>query len=276
MTTDPRQAENVRTTKLRNRDHRRHIANLKAAGVDPAAIDRAWRTFLMQEETRALRGGSGRVRRMYGPPFGLREPVQAALVEEVGPFFDEPFPSIEQLPRTMEAVFVSMPGPAGPVTQLFVNGRAAGRPLGDHGREAGHRWQYAFNIAFATCLGWSPVLRGLLGVERLSDPWTANVEDGQYARSVEEQAAWMVFVDARAHGWYERSGPRARLLRQVRALVATLEVAARPDEDWRQAIVTGVTCMRRLWAADGGTLHADAALGVVELYDRADAALVSA
>uniref|UniRef100_UPI003F493D13 hypothetical protein n=1 Tax=Nonomuraea sp. CA-251285 TaxID=3240002 RepID=UPI003F493D13 len=259
-------AEDRRVQRLRRRELRRRIANMLAANASPEQIAHVQRIHHMEEETRAVLGGSNRVRRTYRAPFVPRDTAQNAgmrLLEGCEPF-DDGFPSCEQLPRAMEVRFLSLPGTAGPVTQMLVNGRAAGRPLGDHGREPGHRWQYALNVAFATCLGWSPVLRALLGAERLSDPHTANVEDGQHARQVEEQVAWAIFVDARAHGWHAR-GPRLALVRQVRAMVADFEVSACTEEEWRQAIITGVRCLRHVWAADGGVLHADGVLGTVEV-----------
>src|SRR5688572_24644466 len=213
----PQAAEERRVRRLRARELHRRIANLQAANASPEQIARVQRNHRMEEATRAYVGGSNRIRRLYGVPFDLRTPRGEA---PLGGQYD----SHEQLPQSVEAYFASLPGMSGPVTQMYINSRPAGRPLGDHGREPGFRWHNALHVAFAVGLGWSPVLRSVLSLERLSDPFTANVEDGHASREVEEQVAWAVFLDARAHAWYERTRPGRQLLRRVRMLTATLEV----------------------------------------------------
>ncbi|MEU4576117.1 hypothetical protein [Nonomuraea sp. NPDC023979] len=254
LMTQAQAAENRRIARITAREHNRRIRNLVTAGATPEEIARVQRSHDRAAELRALAGGSARVRRVFGTPFAARCASAAKY---------EPFPTYEQLPPVVEARFVSQASGFGPLTQMYINNRPVGRPLGDHGRAEGFRWHNALHLAFAVGLGWSPVTRSMLGVERLSDPYTANVEDGHAAREAEERTAWAIFLDARSHGWYTRVHPSKSLLRQVRTLTAGLEVSGRSNDDWRSVITAGIDCVRHLWSADGGTLYGDSAVGAL-------------
>ncbi|MEU4576049.1 hypothetical protein [Nonomuraea sp. NPDC023979] len=264
------QIENRRVRALRSREHRRHINNLRAGGATAEQIAHAEALFHAQEETRAQRGGSSRVRRQYGPPWQI--PATTPKETLVTGFLDDSSEPREQLPRTVDAQFVTYPSPHGQLVQMSINLRPVGRPLSDHGRHDGYRWHNALHLAFATVLGWSPVTRSIIGVERVSDPFTANVEDGPHARSIEEQAAWAIVCDARGRGWYTHQGPGKPLLRQLQTLTADLEVSSRTSEEWRQAAVVGVQCMRALWQNGGGRLAGDMVIGTLA-YEAAAAVM---
>jgi hypothetical protein len=89
----------------------------------------------------------------------------------VGWLFDDDFPPGEQIPRRMEIILRPEVGPFGEQVRMTINGRLAGDPLTDNGwSETGYRWHDCLHLAHAVCLGWSPVLRGLAGWKRRSDP----------------------------------------------------------------------------------------------------------
>ena len=79
-------------------------------------------------------------------------------------------PQHERLPRKFEVCFVST-GPGR--LKMYRAGRRLGDPLTDNARdEDGYRFHDIFHLALAARLGWSPVLRKLLGCKRKSDPNT--------------------------------------------------------------------------------------------------------
>lgn len=252
-----RRAEHRRTERRIGREQARRLRNMETWAT-AEQVEAARRQFERDRRIREVKGGSNRMRRAYGPPF---QRVGDMIGDSVIGVDD--YPPNEQLPRSLDAVFVTTRGPFGPITHLSVNNRSAGRPLGDHGREEGSRWHNALHLAFSACLGWSPVVRTMLHLERLSDPLAANIEDGPNARAAEEQIAWAAFLDARARGWYVHTGPGQPLLRRIRDLTARLEVGDRTEREWRHAVRSGVDCMRQLAAADGGVLYGDMALGTL-------------
>jgi hypothetical protein len=173
-------------------------------------------------------------------------------------FFDDGFPPGEQIPRHLEVTLRAEPGPFGETVRMTVNGLRAGDPLTDNAwGETGYRWHDALHLAHATCLGWSPIFRGLAGLKRRSDPRVDHVEDGGRAAVADEAIAWAVFCHARERGWYEDSAPDGGLLDYVREMTYALEVSGRSREEWAHAISTGLGCLRAVWSAGGGVLVGD-------------------
>lgn len=126
--------------------------------------------------------------------------------------FDDGCPSTERLPRRLTAEFIPGTGPFGPLVRIKINGSAVGDPLTDRGwSETGYRWHDALHLAHAVCLGWSPVLRALAGLQRRSRPRVGHIEDGGRAIVAEEAIAWATFCYARTHAWLP-DGPPAVLL----------------------------------------------------------------
>jgi hypothetical protein len=197
-------------------------------------------------------------------------------------YFDEDAPLGEQLPRRLTAVLVNEPCPEGGLVRTMIDGIHVGIPLVDVGWSpvtdddpenpdgtdapdtTGARWHDALHVAHAVCLGWSPVLRELLDRRRISDPRTADAEDGAAAVRAEEQIAWTVFQFARSRAGEVALRPDADLLAAVRELTAGLEVEARSDDEWLHALDAGLTALRALWIHGGGELHGDLELRTLD------------
>jgi hypothetical protein len=182
--------------------------------------------------------------------------------------FDEAFPIDEQLPRRMEINLASESSPQGELVRMTVNGRTVGDPLTDRGwlRDAdggcppdvtGARWHDTLHVAYAACLGWSPVLRTLAGFGRRSDPSVDRRQDGGDAVRVEETISLAVFNHSREHNPYQDRPVDAELLASVREKISGLEVSACSDAEWAHAISSGIVCMQAMWANNGGALTAD-------------------
>jgi antitoxin component HigA of HigAB toxin-antitoxin module len=189
--------------------------------------------------------------------------------------FDEAYPTDEQLPRRMEANLVSEPDPqgVGEVVQMKLNGRAVGDVLADVAwfspaeddtkkdtpqcpdDVTGARFHDTLHLAFAACLGWSPVLRTLGGYTRRSNPNVDLQEDGPEAVRTEEEIALAVFVQAREPNQDRAVDPE--LLASIRKRVSAYEVSARSDAEWEHAISSGIAAIQAMWVNNGGTLSAD-------------------
>ena len=62
---------------------------------------------------------------------------------------------------------------------MDVDGVRTGNPLRDNNYvDDGYRFHDVFHLAHMAHLGWSPVHRALMGRRRLSDPRTAQIQDG--------------------------------------------------------------------------------------------------
>ena len=88
------------------------------------------------------------------------------------------------------------------------------------------------------CLGWSPVLRGLAGIKRRSDPRVDHIKDGGRAAVADEAIAWAVFCHARIRSRYASRPPEASLLRTVQEMTYALEVPGKTPGAWAHAITT--------------------------------------
>lgn len=175
--------------------------------------------------------------------------------------FDENCPEGEQLPR--RAVFAFAPAVLSDgrsVITLHCDGRQVGDPLTDASHISDdYRLHDVFHIAYACVLGWSPVLRSLMGRKRKSDPRVDEAEDGGRAIAIEEGISALVFAYAARHDYLDGvTHLDNELLTTIGNMVSHLEVSARRAADWEQAILVGFAAWRQLHAAGGhGTLTTD-------------------
>jgi NTP pyrophosphatase (non-canonical NTP hydrolase) len=132
-----------------------------------------------------------------------------------------------------------------------------GDPLDDNSSvEDGYRYHDIIHLAHASVLGWSPVLRALMGAKRKSVHDLDRTEDGARAIAVEEGLSAFVF------NYLEPSGftPDALnwdLYQHIRRSVRGLEVASQPVSAWRRAYGQAFPIFLQLRSAGGGTVHCD-------------------
>jgi NTP pyrophosphatase (non-canonical NTP hydrolase) len=108
--------------------------------------------------------------------------------------FDEHFPPEERLPKSFTAQFVSAIENGVSKVEVFVDGQKCGATLNDNAYVPdGYRFHDIFHMTCAALLGWSPVMRSLLGRKRRSDKQTDEVEDGGRAIVTDEAIAALVF-----------------------------------------------------------------------------------
>ena len=168
--------------------------------------------------------------------------------------FDDSFPSSEQLPR--EATIEFKPQSDGRV-QMYFNGEALGDPLSDNAHEEdGYRFHDVFHLAYMAVLGWSPVIRKLLGKKRKSDTKIDEVEDGARAGIIEEAISAMVYEYAKQFNFFENvSIIDYELLKTIKGMVRNFEVKNIPSFLWEKAILEGYEVYRQLKVNDGGKVY---------------------
>ena len=182
---------------------------------------------------------------------------------------DENLLEQEKLPRRLEVCFVSAPGK---VLQMYSNGKQLGDPLTDNAQdEDGYRFHDVLHLAFAAKLGWSPVLRKILGRKRKSQPIVDEVEDGARAQIMEEAVINAIHAEgvrqAEARPQPEssdhtrlfatRSEISFDLLKLIQNFVRDNEVAKSQYWEWEDAIYEGFDIFHKLREEGQGTVTLD-------------------
>jgi len=191
-----------------------------------------------------------------------------ALRDRAGPFdvplppprlFDAEFRPEQRLPRQLTVALAPLPGDPSRVIGIVPGGGVLGNVVGDNAYDDdGYRWHDAIHLAHMTVLGWSPVIRALLGRKRKDDPVVDDVEDGGRAIAIEEGIAAAVFDYASQRRWLTGLGVvDTGLLAGLRSLTRGLEVGAVTLLEWEQAILRGFECWRQLRQHDGCLVSID-------------------
>ena len=182
-------------------------------------------------------------------------------------FLDDGFPEPERLPRQFIATISENPEDPSCKAILTIDGASVGDALDDNSYEDdGYKFHDVFHLAHMTLLGWSPVMRKLMGRKRKSDAEVDNVEDGGRAIVIDEGIVAFVFDYARRHNYLE--GLRHvdyELLRTIGELTSGLEVGVRTTGEWERAILRGYEIWRAIRDRRGGSIRCDLDRGLFEL-----------
>ncbi len=191
--------------------------------------------------------------------------------------YDRGWPPRQQLPRQMAVRFVE--DDSGPVTvvrmepleelAVWVAEERERKQLGDTlddnlSIDDGYRYHDVIHLAHAAVLGWSPVLRALVGAKR-KGPAPAGtsddvdrVQDGARAVALEEGLVAFVFNFLEPDDFDAADDLITwDLIKHVRRTVRGLEVDDQPPVAWRQAYRLAFECFRQLREARGGRVEAD-------------------
>lgn len=208
---------------------------------------------------------------------GLQKAAQSFLQQVPPPSrYDEGWPEEQRLPRRMAVRFVE--DASGPVTvvRMAPLGDLAERVVKERARKQlgdvlddnlaiddGYRYHDIIHLAHAAVLGWSPVLRSLLGAKRKGPRPERSVDvdriqDGARAVALEEGLAAFVFNFVEPDD-FEVSDEVLTwdLIKHVRRTVRGLEVDDQPPVAWRHAYRQAFSCFRTLRDAGGGTVELD-------------------
>ncbi|HLZ00961.1 MAG TPA: MazG nucleotide pyrophosphohydrolase domain-containing protein [Bradyrhizobium sp.] len=189
---------------------------------------------------------------------------------EPTPLHDDDRDPKEQFPRSFDVSFI-------PVSPQKSRMYFAGRPLGDDltdnaYKDDGYRFHDVLHLALIAHLGWSPVVRGLMGRKRKrGDEKIDEVEDGGRARVVEELVLKAIHsegqrlaeesdrcaIDGPRRLFSTRSLISFRLLKMIRMFVEGHEVSRNKFWEWENAIFEGCEIFAQLRAEGQGTVHVD-------------------
>jgi NTP pyrophosphatase (non-canonical NTP hydrolase) len=172
---------------------------------------------------------------------------------------DDSFPEVERLPRELTIVFEETEIEGRMKLVLTKDGIQLGDPLVDMNRDPdGYRFHDAFHLSYAALLGWSPLLRSLLGLKRDSDPEVREVDDAGRAMFIEEGLSAFIFNYASEYKFFEGSSHiDSEVLRTITGMVSHLEVRVRTIKEWQEAILRSFEIWRDLMKYGGGAVHLD-------------------
>lgn len=173
--------------------------------------------------------------------------------------FDEGYVPNEAFPRHFEVELREVRIDGTPKIRTLVNGMPMGADLTDNAHDPdGYRFHDVFHLAYVAVLGWSPVVRKLLGRKRRSRAEIDDVEDGGRAIVVEEGISALVFDYARDHKWLKDIPDLDyHLLRTIKGMTARLEVKARSMGEWQRAIFFGFKVWNDVLLNNGGRISVD-------------------
>lgn len=185
------------------------------------------------------------------------------------PLPDESRPPAEQLPRSFDVSILTV-GPGR--SRMYMDGRRLGDDLTDNAyQEDGYRFHDVMHLALAAKLGWSPVLRKLMGRKRKTSPELDEVEDGARAQIVEEAVIKAIHAEGvrivALAADTDLVGPRAlfadradmsfNFLKRLESLVSGLEVEGSHYWEWEDAILEGFKIFDLLRRSGRGTVSVD-------------------
>lgn len=173
--------------------------------------------------------------------------------------FDEEYGRKEQFPRKFRIEMVDEDGGGRSRVRMAMDGKSLGDSLTDNAySEDGYRYHDIFHLSYAAVLGWSPVIRKLMGCKRKSNKKIDEVEDGGRATAIEEGISALVFDYAKDHSFLEGVDHiDYGILRTIKQLTRNLEVAERSEFQWQDAILKSFGVWRKFKHYGRGVLVCD-------------------
>jgi NTP pyrophosphatase (non-canonical NTP hydrolase) len=179
---------------------------------------------------------------------------------------DLSFPLSQRFPRRIEICFVTVgKGKA----QMYFEGRRLGDQLTDNSYNGdGYRFHDVMHLANIAHLGWSPVVRSLMGRKRKADSSVDEIEDGARAKIVEEAVIKAIhsegerlassrnhLIDEPVRLFPNRDEISFKFLKFIQSLVVGLEVSKNRFWEWENAIMEGYDAYHRLRLEGQGTIE---------------------
>ena len=168
--------------------------------------------------------------------------------------YDEGYPEKERFPREFEITFKEHTDGDKIKLEIFNNGKRIGDPLTDNAHEDdGYRYHDIFHFGYVAYMGWSPVVRKLMGVKRRSIDATDEVEDGARAAITEELISLYIYSHAQHHQLFKYSNRvDTEVLKTIQKLTSKIEVKDCTANQWETAIINSYLVFEELIKNKGG------------------------
>jgi len=170
--------------------------------------------------------------------------------------YDAEYPVEEQFPREFEIQFEVIR--EGGKEKVRVTNNTTNVQLGDDitdnsHKEDGYRFHDIFHFGYVAFLGWSPVVRKLMGIKRKSDSATDEIEDGARAAITEELVSLYIYSYGMDHQLFKYSNSvDTEVLKTVQKLVSGIEVKNCTQKQWETAIINSYKVYDELKRNNGG------------------------
>jgi len=170
--------------------------------------------------------------------------------------YDAAYSLEEQFPREFEVQFMVL-NTEGKEKVRIIN-TSTGKQLGDEitdnsHEDDGYRFHDIFHFGYVAYLGWSPVVRKLLGIKRKSDNKIDEVEDGARATITEELISLFIYSYGMDHKLFKYSSSvDTEVLKTVQKLVSGIEVRNCTQKQWEMAIINSYKVYDELKINKGG------------------------
>ncbi len=170
--------------------------------------------------------------------------------------YDAEYPKEEQFPREFEIQFdiINEEGKEKVRVTNNTNSTQLGDDITDNSHEDdGYRFHDIFHFGYVAFLGWSPVVRKLMGIKRKSDSTTDEIEDGARAAITEELISLYIYSHGRDHQLFKYSNSvDTEILKTVQKLVSGIEVKNCTQKQWETAIINSYKVYDELRKNGGG------------------------
>lgn len=170
--------------------------------------------------------------------------------------YDANYPEEEQFPREFEVQFLVVNDGVKERVRIINNSisKQIGNDITDNShQEDGYRFHDIFHFGYVAYLGWSPVVRKLMGIKRKSVDSTDEVEDGARAAITEELVSLYIYSYGMDHQLFKYSNSvDTEVLKTVQKLVSGIEVKNCTQKQWETAIINSYQVYDDLRNNNGG------------------------
>ncbi len=170
--------------------------------------------------------------------------------------YDSSYPIEEQFPREFEVEFSVINDDGKERVRIInkLNDQQLGNELSDNSHQNdGYRFHDIFHLGYVAFLGWSPVIRKLMGLKRRSDDKIDEVEDGARATITEELISLYIYNHGLDHQLFKYSSSvDTAVLKTVQRLVSGIEVKDCTQKQWETAIINSYKVYDELINNNGG------------------------
>jgi len=170
--------------------------------------------------------------------------------------YDSEYPLEEQFPREFEVIFSVLKEDGREKVRIINNltGNQLGNDITDNShQEDGYRFHDIFHFGYVAFLGWSPVVRKLMGIKRKSIDAIDEIEDGARAAITEELISLYIYSYGMDHQLFKYSSSvDTEVLKTVQRLVSGIEVKNCTQKQWETAIINSYKVYDELRINNGG------------------------
>lgn len=170
--------------------------------------------------------------------------------------YDEKYPGNERFPREFEIHF-KIVDDNGKQKVRIINaktGKQLGAEISDNSYEDdGYRFHDIFHFGYVAFLGWSPVIRKLMGIKRKSKEEIDEIEDGARAAITEELISLFIYNHSLDHKLFKYSSSvDSEILKTIQKLVTGIEVESCTQKQWETTIIESYKVFDELRQNNGG------------------------